>query len=48
MLNDIIVVGSSVLKLKNEMILLDRNGSARVEGMEKGIREDKSKDRRKR
>lgn len=35
-LNDIIVVGSPVLKLKSEMILLDRNGSLRVAGMERG------------
>lgn len=27
------------------MMLLDQNGSVRVAGMERGIREDKSKDR---
>lgn len=36
MLNDIIVVGSSVLKQKSEIILLGKNGSMRVAGMERG------------
>jgi len=30
------MVGSSVQKLRREMILLDRNGSQRVAGMERG------------
>lgn len=36
MLNDIIMVGSTILRLKSEMILLDRNASLRVAGIEEG------------
>lgn len=43
MLNDILVVGSSFLNLSGEMILLDRDGSVRVAGVEKGSERIKSK-----